>query len=156
MQKFVPILLASSHVGEKTLLWWREIGRSLVSFTEIEPAVIDWAVFFATDRSLWQSRSMDDLKALVPELRRSLRKAGGHRLSADTRATLQHVLLAVATDPVGHRSVEIFVAPTADPGIRVGRDVRRRHGAEGGANCSSAGEGRAAGSGVTTPAIGEA
>ena len=39
----------------------------------------------------------------------------------------------MAADPIGHRPVKILVAPPADPGIGVGRDIWRRHGAEGGA-----------------------
>ena len=93
MPKFVPMLTVSSHVGEKTRLWWEQIGHSLVSRSlRSKQAVIDWAVFFSDDKSLWKSRFMDDLKALVPELRRSPRKAGGTALSAATKATLEEAL----------------------------------------------------------------
>jgi hypothetical protein len=120
MPKFVPMLTVSSHVGEKTRLWWEQIGRSLVSFTEVEQAVIDWAVFFSDDKSLWKSRFMDDLKALVPELRRSLRKAGVHRLSAATKATLEEALSQVEalTQPrndIAHMRL-IFIDAPSDKG----------------------------------------
>ena len=92
---FFPLLFSSSRVGISTREWWEAIGRSLMAFTEIEQSVIDWAVLFANDPALWQTRFRDDLKALVPELRRSLKKAGEHRLSGDTRSAIAAALCNV-------------------------------------------------------------
>jgi hypothetical protein len=96
MPTFIPTLPVTRRVGRSTRSWWEQIGYSLVSFTEIEQGVIDWAVFFADDQSLWATQFMKDLKALVPVLRRSLDKAGAHRLPAEMQEAVSRVLSEVS------------------------------------------------------------
>jgi len=138
MRTFVPTLSINRRVGKDTCLWWQAIGHSLMSFTEVEQGVIDWAVFFANDKSLWKSRFMDDLKALVPELNRSLKKAGSHRLPEDLRAEVDQVLSEVEAltdlrNDIAHMRLEFSPVPleeTDDAWINTATHVkaRKRHG----------------------------
>jgi hypothetical protein len=89
---YMPALRMSPRVGEQTRDWWQAIGQSLMQFTEVEQLVLDWAVRFSGDRSLWKNKFMADLKALVPVLNSSLKKAGYHRLSPEVKGQITRAL----------------------------------------------------------------
>jgi hypothetical protein len=116
---YLPQFHLSTRVGEQTRDWWMAIGQSLMQFTEIEQLVIDWTVRFSGDRSLWKAKFMDDLKALLPALRKSLQQAGSHRLSRQTRDKIGKVLsdLEALNQPrndIAHMRLLLKLVPLQD------------------------------------------
>jgi len=118
-QTLVPMFSVSPRVGEGTVVWWREIGRSLVSFTEIEQLAIDWAVCFSGNRALWKIHFMDDLKRVAQVLRRTIKQAGSHRLSAATRTEMLEIFsklesLIQQRNDIAHMRLRFSHVPTND------------------------------------------
>lgn len=113
----VPKPHVSSRVTRRSRLWWQDIGRSLMAFTEVEMLVLDWAVILSGEREWWKTHSSEDLKIRLPLLRRALRSAGQHSLPADLRARIDVVLddLQALTDlrnDLAHMRLCYGIAPT--------------------------------------------
>jgi hypothetical protein len=84
MRTTTPFMWVAQTIGDDSRAWWEAIGRSIMAFNEVEQGVIDWAVQFSQDASLWQKHFGKDLKALTPILRRILRRTGPSKLRVET------------------------------------------------------------------------